>query len=112
MRRSTRKQHPAGVYVEGLDDVMVRLSKCCTPVPGDAILGFVTRGRGVSVHRVDCSNAASLPEELEASAWTEEGVVMGLRHRTLPAFGVQFHPESILTPEGPRLLRNFLEVAT
>jgi len=51
---------PGGRYVEGLDDVMVRLSKCCTPVPGDAILGFVTRAGGVSVHRVDCSNAASL----------------------------------------------------
>jgi GTP pyrophosphokinase len=46
--------------VEGLDDVMVRLSRCCTPVPGDEIMGFVTRGRGVSVHRADCANAVSL----------------------------------------------------
>ncbi len=50
----------AGVNVEGLDDVMVRLSRCCTPVPGDEIMGFVTRGRGVSVHRADCANAVSL----------------------------------------------------
>jgi guanosine-3',5'-bis(diphosphate) 3'-pyrophosphohydrolase len=51
-----------GVHVEGLDDVMVRLSRCCTPVPGDEIIGFVTRGRGVSVHRADCSNAVSLQD--------------------------------------------------
>jgi GTP diphosphokinase / guanosine-3',5'-bis(diphosphate) 3'-diphosphatase len=50
----------SGVHVEGLDDVMVRLSRCCTPVPGDEIMGFVTRGRGVSVHRADCANAISL----------------------------------------------------
>jgi guanosine-3',5'-bis(diphosphate) 3'-pyrophosphohydrolase len=58
-RRPGRDQS-AGVHVEGLDDVMVRLSRCCTPVPGDEILGFVTRGRGVSVHRSDCANAMSL----------------------------------------------------
>ena len=52
----------SGVHVEGLDDVMVRLSRCCTPVPGDEIMGFVTRGRGVSVHRSDCSNAVSLAD--------------------------------------------------
>ncbi|HLN15596.1 MAG TPA: bifunctional (p)ppGpp synthetase/guanosine-3',5'-bis(diphosphate) 3'-pyrophosphohydrolase [Acidimicrobiales bacterium] len=50
----------AGVYVEGLDDVMVHLARCCTPVPGDQIVGFVTQGRGVSVHRSDCANAMAL----------------------------------------------------
>jgi len=50
----------AGVYVEGLDDVMVHLARCCTPVPGDEIMGFVTQGRGVSVHRTDCANALAL----------------------------------------------------
>jgi len=49
-----------GVHVEGLDDVMVRLARCCTPVPGDEIMGFVTTGRGVSVHRADCANAVAL----------------------------------------------------
>jgi GTP pyrophosphokinase len=52
-----------GVHVEGLDDLMVRLAQCCTPVPGDEIIGFVTRGRGVSVHRSDCANATSLAHE-------------------------------------------------
>jgi anthranilate synthase/aminodeoxychorismate synthase-like glutamine amidotransferase len=51
-----------------------------------------------------------LPEPLKRTAVTEEGELMGLRHRELPIFGVQFHPESILTPEGKRLLRNFLRI--
>ncbi|HUY08888.1 MAG TPA: aminodeoxychorismate/anthranilate synthase component II [Candidatus Dormibacteraeota bacterium] len=51
---------------------------------------------------------SSLPEELVVTAETEEGLVMGLQHRRLPRFGVQFHPESILTPEGPALMARFL----
>ncbi|MEL6893236.1 MAG: bifunctional (p)ppGpp synthetase/guanosine-3',5'-bis(diphosphate) 3'-pyrophosphohydrolase [Actinomycetota bacterium] len=52
-----------GVHVEGLDDMLVRLANCCTPLPGDEITGYVTRGRGVSVHRADCANAVSLMSE-------------------------------------------------
>jgi anthranilate synthase component II len=52
-----------------------------------------------------------LPEELELTAWTEDELVMGTQHRSLPRFGVQFHPESILTPEGPRIVENFLALA-
>jgi anthranilate synthase component 2 len=53
---------------------------------------------------------ATFPAELEITAWVEEGEVMGLRHRQLPVWGVQFHPESILTEGGMQLLRNFLEM--
>ncbi|MHB8595062.1 MAG: RelA/SpoT family protein, partial [Acidimicrobiales bacterium] len=77
LRSRNRRGAPAGVYVEGLDDVMVRLSRCCTPVPGDQIVGFVTRGRGVSVHRADCANATALAageqERLIEVEWDREG---------------------------------------
>ena len=62
----------AGVIVKDLSDVWVKLAKCCTPVPGDPIIGFVTRGAGVSVHRADCTNAGSLhaqPERLVEVEW-------------------------------------------
>ncbi len=66
VRRPSRRRAggKVGVHVEGLDDVMVRLSRCCTPVPGDNIIGFVTAGRGVSVHRSDCANAVALSSRM------------------------------------------------
>ncbi len=70
--RRTGGDGETGVEVIGSSDLWVKLAKCCTPVPGDDILGFVTRGSGVSVHRADCVNAASLksqPERLVEVAW-------------------------------------------
>jgi guanosine-3',5'-bis(diphosphate) 3'-pyrophosphohydrolase len=60
-----RMRHPSehGVLVKGIDDVLARLARCCTPVPGDPIIGFVTRGRGVSVHRTDCPNGRALASD-------------------------------------------------
>ena len=56
------KSGKTGIVVKGLDDVAVRFSKCCSPIPGDEIVGFITRGRGVSIHRTDCVNILHLPE--------------------------------------------------
>lgn len=53
----------SGIIVEGMHDLAVRFSKCCGPVPGDEIVGFVTRGRGISIHRTDCPNLLSMPED-------------------------------------------------
>ena len=55
-------KNSSGIVVKGIHDVAVRFSKCCSPVPGDEIVGFVTRGRGVSIHRTDCVNILNLPE--------------------------------------------------
>ena len=60
-----KQMHPHsknGIVVKGIHDVAVRFSKCCSPVPGDEIVGFVTRGRGISIHRTDCINVLNLPE--------------------------------------------------
>jgi GTP pyrophosphokinase len=69
-RRVARKT--SGIRVAGVDDVLVRLSKCCSPVPGDPIIGYVTIGKGVSVHRADCPNVAYMtatPERMLEATW-------------------------------------------
>ncbi len=70
--RNKRRKQGGGIKVKGIEDVLVRLARCCNPVPGDKIIGFVTRGRGVSVHRLDCPNARELlgsPERIIDVEW-------------------------------------------
>ena len=93
----------SGVVVKGLDDVLVRLSRCCNPVPGDQILGFVTRGRGVSVHRADCPNAKDLmrePERIIDVEWEKDPVVS-------TSYKVDLHVEAL---DRMNLLRDVVAV--
>jgi len=65
-----RNRHAVnGVIVEDIDSIMIKFSKCCTPVPGDAIVGFITKGFGVSVHRADCPNTAMKEDPVQAARW-------------------------------------------
>ena len=93
----------AGVVVAGDSDVWVRLSRCCTPVPGDEIVGFVTRGHGVSVHRADCANmraaAESEPDRLvEVQLVAERRLGVPGRH---PGRGARPAPPAVRRHPGP-----------
>ncbi|MBQ6575907.1 MAG: bifunctional (p)ppGpp synthetase/guanosine-3',5'-bis(diphosphate) 3'-pyrophosphohydrolase [Lachnospiraceae bacterium] len=74
--RKLTVKRSGGVAVQGTDDLAVRFSKCCSPIPGDEIVGYVTRGRGVSIHRTDCVNIMVLPEDERArlieAVWEQE----------------------------------------
>ncbi|WP_344198429.1 bifunctional (p)ppGpp synthetase/guanosine-3',5'-bis(diphosphate) 3'-pyrophosphohydrolase [Rarobacter faecitabidus] len=90
-----------GVIVKGVDDVWVKLARCCTPVPGDEIVGFITRGQGVSVHRSDCANVAGLrnqPERMVEVSWSDAGGSV---------FLVQIQVEAL---DRPRLLSDVTRV--
>lgn len=61
-KKPVKIRSKSGIVVKGIHDLAVRFSKCCSPVPGDEIVGFITRGRGISIHRTDCINMLNLPE--------------------------------------------------
>ena len=98
-RRHRTRADNVGLHVEGLDDVLVRLAACCTPVPGDDVIGFITRGRGVSVHRADCANAVSLGNE--QSMRMIEVDWEGERHSAVYRAGVE-----VVALDRSRLLRD------
>lgn len=101
VRRRVDRPAGEGVIVEGLDDVWVRIARCCSPAPGDDLVGFVTVGRGVSVHRADCSNIAHLgdrPHRMIEAYWAPDQV---------SSFTVWFQVEAL---DRPNLLRDVTSV--
>ena len=71
--RVKKKKPSAGVLVKGLDDILIRFGKCCQPVPGDPVVGYITRGYGVTVHRANCVNALKMsPDRQIDVTWNEE----------------------------------------
>ncbi len=92
---------PSGILIVGVDKLLTVLARCCKPAPPDRIIGFVTRGRGVTVHRTDCRNVARLPQErLIASGWGKTGA---------SKFPVDIE---VITGSHPALMRDILDVFT
>ena len=125
-RQPTGSSVAYGIRVEGVDDVMLRMAKCCRPVPGDPIVGYVSLGRGITIHRDDCPNTAALrkdPErfvrvqwegdhetafkvELQVDAWDRHRLLEDLS-RTFAEAGHQHRRGALhrLDPDGPEPLR-------
>lgn len=84
-KKKLKMNHNGGVIIQGMDSLLVRLSRCCHPVPGDEIVGYVTKGRGVSIHRADCPNV-QLPEEqsdrLVEVEWEANAEISGKEYQT------------------------------
>ncbi len=84
-------------------------ARACTPTaPNDPLFAGMGPSFDVALYHSWCADPAHMPPQLQVAARSEEGVVMAVRHRTWPATGVQFHPESVLTPLGPCLIANWL----
>jgi GTP pyrophosphokinase len=94
---SPRRAPAGGIVVEGMDDMLVRVARCCAPVPGDAIVGFVTVGRGVSIHRSDCTNVDALGDR------SERMIEVGWSAEEVGSFRSTVQAEAL---DRPRLLRD------
>ncbi len=114
------KHSKSGIVVKGLYDVAVHFSKCCSPVPGDEIVGFVTRGRGVSIHRTDCVNILHLSDmervRLIEAEWQEgaDKEQFGEYHAEIKIFchdrsGLLVDITKVFTEHGDQYFRDSLE---
>ena len=128
-RRRTQRGSKVGIRVEGVDDVMVRLAKCCRPVPGDEITGYISLGRGITIHRDDCPNAAALRKnaerfvevtwegenetaflvEIEVNGWDRHRLLEDLS-RTFSEHGVNIIEARCTTTDGMTANRFVVEV--
>jgi len=108
MGRVRKKKIGSGVVVKGVDDILVRFGKCCQPVPGDAIIGFITRGSGVTVHRSGCVNALKTnPERLIEVEWdtaTKESFPVKIRIRALDRMGLLADVAAAISKSGANII--------
>lgn len=95
------KKSASLIQVDGMDDVLVRFAKCCAPIPGDSIVGFITRGRGIMIHRSDCEKAFEVDQDRQIDvAWSGQRTPEAVRHVTL----------RVLSNDVPGLLKLMTEV--
>ncbi len=108
----------SGILVRGAPDILVKLAKCCTPVPGDAIVGFVTRGSGVSVHRADCNNVAALKQdkdrliEVDWAPTTKSVFMVQIQVEALDRSGLLSDVTSVLSEHHVNILSATVQTTT
>jgi guanosine-3',5'-bis(diphosphate) 3'-pyrophosphohydrolase len=105
---TTKKKTGSGVVVKGVDDILVRFGKCCQPVPGDPIRGFITRGYGVTIHRSNCVNILkSNPERLIDVQWdkkTREAFPVQIKISALDRVGLLADVAACISKHGANIL--------
>jgi len=111
--RVRKKKNHEGIVVKGLDDILVKFGKCCQPVPGDKITGYITRGQGVTIHRTNCINAFKMtPERQIDVAWggdTSETYPVRIRIRSHDRFGLLAEITASISKNSANILQAYTE---
>ncbi len=113
IKGKSRKTRGTGIIVKGMDDILVKFSKCCNPLPGDPITGYITRGQGVAIHRKNCVNALKLsPERRIEVEWSEEfteSYPAKIRVRSSDRFGLLADLTSTISKNGANIINAQVE---